>query len=150
LRAWTCHNAIPFVRIRASIQAIRLLQDEGYYDKAYQLSTDTINLIPRLHNRSLSHHDQQYVVSTFSGLASSACSLALQVGELPEKALELLERGRAVILSLLIDDRSDPSALKVMYPELCATYETLLLEINTPVESITDQHQREVLFCRYI
>jgi len=148
LRAWNCTNAIPFTRVRASTQALRLFQDQGDYRRAYELSLRAIDLLPRVHNRSLNRQDQQYVVSLFSGLATNACSIALQIQEPPERALELLERGRGVILSLLIDDRSDTSELKKTYPQHCALYENLRLEVNTPINNIADQLLREMTLKR--
>jgi hypothetical protein len=108
----------------------------GDYDSAYALAVDAIDLLPRVHNRTLSLQDQQYIVSLFSGLATDACSLALQRGEPLAKALELLEQGRGVTLGFLMDDRSDTSELKAAHPTLCALYESLRLEVNTPIESI--------------
>lgn len=101
-----------------------------------------------MHNRSLSHYDQQHIVSLFSGLATNTCSLALQIGEPPEKALQLLERGRGVILSLLISDRSDTSKLKAADPSLCALYESLRSEVNRPFNNSIDQRLREMALSR--
>jgi hypothetical protein len=101
-----------------------------------------------VHNRSLDLQDQQYVVSLFSGLATNACSLTLQIGEPPGKAVELLERGRGVILGLLMDDRSDISELKAAHPHLCAQYESLRIEVNRPVQNITDRQTQAIAFKR--
>jgi hypothetical protein len=38
-----------------------------------------------------------------------------------------------------MDDRSDTSELRAAHPTLCARYESLRLEVNTPAESITTQ-----------
>ena len=141
-QAWKCENATPFNRIRASAQALQLLQSQGDAESAYNLSAEAINLLPYVHNRSLDHQDQQYVVSHFSGLATTACSLALQTGKGPGAALEVLEQGRGVILSLLMDDRSDTSKLKAAYPQLCVQYESLHLEVNKPAKNITDDYTR--------
>ncbi|KAH0563243.1 hypothetical protein GP486_002188 [Trichoglossum hirsutum] len=136
-QAWNCKNATPFVRIISSTLTLHLLQSQGDFESAYNLSVEAINLLPYVHNRSLDRQDQQYVVSYFSGLATTACSLALQTRRGPEAALEVLEQGRGVILSLLMDDRSSTSELKAAYPELCAQYESLLLGVNKPAENIT-------------
>ena len=141
-QAWKCENATPFIRIRASTQALQLLQSQGNAESAYNLSAEAINLLPYVHNRSLDHQDQQYVVSHFSGLATTACSLALQTDKGPGAALEVLEQGRGVILSLLMDDRCDTSKLKAAYPQLCRQYESLRLEANKPAENITDDRTR--------
>jgi tetratricopeptide (TPR) repeat protein len=136
--AWTCKNATPFVRLRASTQALHFLQAQQHFERAYRLAVDAIDLLPYIHNRSLDHQDQQYVVAHFSGLATTACSLALHTGQSPEAALEVLERGRGVILSLLIDDRSDTSKLNAAYPEVCARYESLLVQVNTSTKDVAD------------
>ncbi|KAF2465628.1 uncharacterized protein BDR25DRAFT_239619, partial [Lindgomyces ingoldianus] len=143
-QAFNCNNATPFVRVRASTQALQLLQIQEDFKSAYQISIEAINLLPYLHNRSLDHQDEQYVVSHFSGLATSACSLALHTGKGPEAALELLEQGRGVILSLIIDDRSNTSKLKAAYPEMCAQYESLCFEVNKLTKNITDDRTRAV------
>jgi len=143
-QAWECRNAVLFTRIRASFLARRLLQNRGHFEEAYELSKETINLLPYVHNRSLDHQDQQYVVSQFSGLAAVACSLALQSGKSAEEALEILEQGRGVILGLLIDDRSDTSNLNAAYPQLFAHYESLRIELNKPIEDVIDSHPREI------
>ncbi|KAF2403025.1 hypothetical protein EJ06DRAFT_536507 [Trichodelitschia bisporula] len=148
-RAWHCPNAPPFVRLRASRHALLLLQDREDFEAAYRISVDALDLLPRVHTRSLSRNDQQHVVSLFSGLATSACSLALQLGKPPSEALEVLEKGRALILGLLIDDRSDVSALRAVYPDLCTKYESLREEVNTPIKSNTDQRLRQIALERF-
>ncbi|KAL8634707.1 MAG: hypothetical protein Q9228_007713, partial [Teloschistes exilis] len=143
-QAWECRNAVPFIRIRASFLALRLLQNRGEFEEAYEFSKETIKLLPYVHNESLDHQDQQYVVSHFSGLAAAACSLALQSGNSAEVALKILEQGRGVILGLLMDDRSDTSRLNAAHPQLFAQYETLRIELNKPVEDVADSHLREI------
>ena len=56
-QAWKCENATPFIRIRASTQALQLLQSQGDTESLYNLSAEAINLLPYLHNRSLDHQD---------------------------------------------------------------------------------------------
>jgi tetratricopeptide (TPR) repeat protein/CHAT domain-containing protein len=150
LQAWNCSNAPPLVRIRAATVSLQLLQEQKNYSSAYELSIEAIDLLPRVHNRSLSLQDQQYVVSLFSGLATDACSLALQTGEPPAKAVELLERGRGVILSLLMDDWNDLAKLKAAHPTLYAQHESLRVEVNKPISSVADRHtQQSALKRRY-
>lgn len=105
-----------------------------------------INLLFYIHNRSLDHQNQQYVVSHFSGLITTACSLAFQIGKDLEAALEVLEQGRGVILRLLMNDRSDTFELKAVYSELYTRYESLRLEVNKPVKDITDDRTRKIAF----
>ncbi|EFQ99578.1 hypothetical protein MGYG_02590 [Nannizzia gypsea CBS 118893] len=140
--AWKCENATPFVRIEACIQALRLLRRQENFESAYRLSVEAIRLLSYVHHRSLSPQDQQFVVSHFSGLATTACSLALKIGKEPAAALEILEQGRGVIHRLLMDDRSNISDLKIAHPELCAEYERLLFEINKSIANNTDNQTR--------
>ena len=142
-KAWNCHNAVPFIRIQASSLAVQLLQILGDFERAYKLSRETINLLSYVHNRSLDHRDQQHIVSYFSGLATTACSLALQCGDSAETALEILEQGRGVILSLLIDDRSHASHLKMANPLLFERYESLRIRLNKPVKDFINIHLHE-------
>ena len=142
LEAWNLTNAPPFIRVLIASQAIRLYQNQEEYDSAYKLSTEAMDLLPHVLNRSLTLEDQQRVVALFSGLATTAFSLSLQVGEPPDTAVQLLERGRGVILGMLIDGRSDTSKLRAAYPRICAVYEKHRVEANMPVDSISDQVQR--------
>lgn len=82
-----------------------------------------------IHNRFLDHQDQQYIVSHFSELATTARSL-----KDPETALKVLEQKREVVLGLLMNDRSNNFELKAIYSELYARYEILRLEVNKPVK----------------
>ena len=96
---------MPFHRILAASRGIDALGLLGNLELAAQLSTDAINLLPTINNRSLERGDQQYAVSFFSGFAASACSIHLQLQQ-PEQALEILEKGRTIILGQLIGDRA--------------------------------------------
>jgi hypothetical protein len=55
LQTWNSHTTIRFVRLRASTTALQLLRDQGDYKNAYKLSIDAINLLPRVHNKSLNY-----------------------------------------------------------------------------------------------
>jgi tetratricopeptide (TPR) repeat protein len=141
-------SAPPFNRINAIVMALRPLLKREDYHGCYALSVEAINLLQLMHKRSLTVQDRQYVVSCFSGLATQACSLAIQTQQPLFEALRLLESGRGVILSLLMDDRSDTSKLKEAHPVLCARYESLRLEVNTPLESTKSQQTGEYISTR--
>ncbi|PVI00224.1 TPR-like protein [Periconia macrospinosa] len=137
LTAWKCETGIPFYRVQAAARCVDILALQEELGPAAELAVDAINLLPTISNRSLQRSDQQYVVSYFSGLAASACSVYLRLG-LPEQALEILERGRTVILSQLIGDRSDISTLSEAYPEIAGRFQSLLEEINAPLSGQDD------------
>ncbi|KAJ5117770.1 hypothetical protein N7448_011402 [Penicillium atrosanguineum] len=138
-QAFKATTSPPLSRITAATLALRLLIEQEDHHTGYTLSVEAIELLKLVNNRSLTLQDQQYVLSHFSGLATQACSLALQTGQPIFEALLLLESGRGVILSLLMNDQSATSQLKMAQPALCALYESLRLEVNTPVESTKSQ-----------
>ncbi|KAJ5263641.1 hypothetical protein N7478_011246 [Penicillium angulare] len=135
-RGWNCVNASPLVRIKAAVSLLNLLGDDlNQLQVAYMVSAQAIALLPHVHNRFLSFQDRQYIVGLFSGLATKACSLAFKTENSHAEALALLEQGRTIIISLLLDDRSDTSELKSASPELCAQYENLRVELARLSES---------------
>ncbi|USP77054.1 hypothetical protein yc1106_04328 [Curvularia clavata] len=137
-QTWSCKNGTPFVRITACSLLIQLLHLDHDYDRAFDLAVEAIHMLPYVHKRSLNQQDQQYVVSHFFGLAPIACSIALHKGEGPDIALELLEKGRGLVLGLLMEDRRNIQALKVAYPKLYARYESLRIEINKSAEGFSN------------
>lgn len=132
LQSWNCSNSPPFVRLKSSALAVHSLRLSQRLEEAYTLTNQVLDFIPHVHKRSLNITDQQYIATHFSGFATDACSLALEVGRSAEIALEELERGRGVILGFLMDDRSDISLLRAEHPELCAQYEALRLKLSNP------------------
>ncbi|KAH7111459.1 CHAT domain-containing protein [Dactylonectria estremocensis] len=111
LEAWTCLNAVPFSRHRV--------------DEAIDLGTGILDLLPT-----------QFVMSTFAGVASDLCAFLLSANRLNE-ALQYLEQGRTVIISQLLDDRSDLSSLRRAHSRLANQYQSLVDEVNTPIRQTT-------------
>ncbi|KAB8207480.1 CHAT domain-containing protein [Aspergillus parasiticus] len=136
-------SALPLECISAASLTIRLMLKQEDYNNSYALCVEALDLLQLVCSRHLTLEDQQYVVSHFSGLATLACSLALQVRQPPFRALQLLEAGRSVIFDLIMDDRSNTSKLEVTDPTLCALHEELRLEINDPAESSQSQYVDE-------
>ena len=149
LKGWECQSGMPLVRVQSARQAIQLLEKKKEWNQASTIAKQVVSLLPIMNNRSLNRDDQQHIVSRFSGLAADACSLALEVGDSPFQALELLELGRGVILGLLMDDRSDLSELRAYDPEKAAKFEKLRDAVNAPIQdaegsknSLTVMNQR--------
>ncbi|EXL42870.1 hypothetical protein FOCG_14438 [Fusarium oxysporum f. sp. radicis-lycopersici 26381] len=136
LDAWSCLNAVPFHRIRAAAKCLKLLATQNRVDEGINLGREIINLLPSVHTRALDRNDQQFVVSTFAGVASDLCALLLSLNRLSE-ALEYLEQGRAIIISQLLDDRSDLSSLRGDHSQLADRYQKLVDEVNAPTRQAT-------------
>lgn len=129
--AWKMRTATPFHRIVAAARGLQLLAMQRKFDVAIQLGEEIIELLPAVNTKLLSHADQQFVVSTFSGVAADMCALLLETNRLLE-ALKYLERGRTVIIGQLLDVRSDLSSLTEHSPEIAVRYQKLLYDINGP------------------
>src|SRR5206468_4070702 len=105
------------------------------FDAAAQLGKDVTNLLPIMCKNVLDRNDQQFAVSTFTGIAADLCAVLLESHQ-NEAALQYLERSRAVIIGQLLDRRSDISDLKGTHPEIAHQYQTLVDEVNTPLRNI--------------
>lgn len=144
LEAWACNSAIPFDRIDAGSRGLRLLAEELNDDatrasveyvsrtlaRAIELGIGVLDQLPIVNIRNLRRQDQQFVLSTFAGVASNLASFLLQQGRVAE-AVQYLERGRTVIINQIVTERSDIFELKKAYPYLASQYERLVDELNT-------------------
>ncbi|KAF4448532.1 hypothetical protein F53441_8069 [Fusarium austroafricanum] len=134
--AWSCSNAVPFYRVTAAARCLELLAQQHEVDQGIDLGRQVLNLLPSVHTRALDRNDQQFVMSTFAGVASDLCGLLLSANRLTE-ALECLEQGRAIIIGQLLDDRSDLSLLRRDHSQLAKRYENLVDEVNAPIRQTT-------------
>lgn len=130
VEAWECVNAIPFDRVKAGARGLRLLAAANRVGEGITLGVSILDLLPKVHTRNLDRDDQQFVLSTFSGVASTLAWLFLKAGLLPE-AVQYLEQGRTVIINQLLDDRSDISALYEDHPDLAEQFQNLVDELNS-------------------
>ncbi|MEU4334226.1 CHAT domain-containing protein [Micromonospora lupini] len=79
----------------------------------------TIELIDLVAWHGMDHDDQARLLGLFSGLASDAAAVAIALGQ-PERAVELLEYGRGVLLTRAHDAGTDLAALRARAPRLAA------------------------------
>ena len=100
--AWDCTNSVPFTRVRAAARCLKILATQHKLDAGINLGRAVLELLPTVHTRLLDRNDQQFVMSTFAGVASDLCGFYLASSR-PNEALEYLEQGRGVIISQLLD-----------------------------------------------
>src|SRR4051812_48409990 len=101
------------------------------------LLQEAAELLPAVSPRTLKHTDKQHMLADFGGLASMAAATALNVGKDAYSALRLLELGRGVIASLLMDMRGDISDLRRDHPGLADEFIFLRDELDTPADGPT-------------
>ncbi|KAH6883559.1 CHAT domain-containing protein [Thelonectria olida] len=133
--AWHCQSAIPFHRVQAGARCLKLLAPQHKTDIAIDLGKNIIDLLPSVNTKLLDRSDQQFVVSTFSGVAADLCAFLLQSNQTAE-ALRYLEKGRAVIIGQLMDSRSDLSLLEQQHPDIARRYQQLRDEVNIPLRQV--------------
>ena len=111
-------TAAIFVRLRAATALGQLAAslDLGSQTAltAYEAAVD---LLPLLAWRGVGRVSREYLLRDFPLLGSDAAACAIAAGRLPE-AVELLEQGRAVLWSQLLETRSDLTVLESAHPEL--------------------------------
>ncbi|KAF4953337.1 hypothetical protein FGADI_6103 [Fusarium gaditjirri] len=118
LEAWNSKAAAPSQRIRAAGSAAYVYIQREEWEKASTLLREAVLLLLKVSPRFLAHTDRQSLLSSLSGLTSTAAAAALSANKGPYEALRLLELGRGLISGFVMDIRTDTSELKLEYPDL--------------------------------
>lgn len=108
----------PVIRIVAGRFLMFRYVVHSMWEEGYEASKLVTDLIPRLVRRFLANLDKQDLLSEVGGLASDCAALALQTGESPMTALNLLEKERGVLATSLEDLGVDIVALETSQPQL--------------------------------
>ncbi|KAI7759749.1 hypothetical protein LZL87_009072 [Fusarium oxysporum] len=111
-----------------------ILSNSSDNQQLYDTAKLAVSLIPKLVSWSHENHDRQYVLGKVVGLASDAAAAALQAGQSPMAALQLLEQGRGIIGASLQDMRSDVQDLARQHPRLAERYRALQSELDRRAE----------------
>ncbi|MFJ2809940.1 CHAT domain-containing protein [Kitasatospora sp. NPDC087271] len=133
-------SGAPSTRIRAARSATALLA-ESEPARAAELLAAAVELLPIVAERWLRRSDQQHELGEVSGLASDAAALLLgcsgsESHSLPalERALVVLESGRAVLLGQALENRTDLTTLRQAHPRMADrfVYLTDVLDSDVP------------------
>ncbi|KAI0854039.1 CHAT domain-containing protein [Daldinia vernicosa] len=135
MEAWHSETAIPFHRIRAASACLHMLGQQSKFNTAIEIGQAVLNFLPTVNTKLLDRGDQQFVLSTFAGVAANVCAFLLALHR-PTDALEYLEKGRAVIIGQLADGRSDLSSLQITHFDIARRYMQLRDTVNTPVSQL--------------
>ncbi|PWI64613.1 hypothetical protein PCL_09507 [Purpureocillium lilacinum] len=121
--AWSCETGIPFHRVKAAARCVALLAGQSRIDAAIQLGQAVLDLLPVVNTQLLERSDQQFVMTTFAGVAANVCAcLACNCQ--------------------LVDGKDDLSSLRSDYYQIACRYERLRTEINTTAGD-REQHRVE-------
>ncbi|MEV4758491.1 hypothetical protein AB0J86_25765 [Micromonospora sp. NPDC049559] len=128
-------NARPERRLDAAVRWIRALDGEPAAQvTAYR---QAITLLSLLAWHGAPRADQERALHAWPGIAGMAAAAALDAGR-PEAAVELLEQGRTVLWSQLLDSRTDLSEVARAAPELAARMLAVRAELDTATDLLGD------------
>lgn len=116
-------------RATAAINAGRIAAEAGHGDQADAGFGTAVTLLARLAWPGLPRDDQEDLLRRFAHLAPDAAAWALERGD-PERAVELAEQGRGVLLAQAIDARSPYDLLHAAAPDLADRLRRIYRELD--------------------
>ncbi|KAK8219069.1 CHAT domain-containing protein, partial [Phyllosticta capitalensis] len=140
-QGWNCYNAAPSVRIRLAHTAATFLASQSRWDEASTFSDGAVGLLSAVSPRFLKTTDKQLMLRDWAGLATLSAAAALNAKKGAAHALELLELGRGVISSHLLETRSELTDLIQSHPELASEFEAIRDRIGSDMRAMTDRHE---------
>jgi tetratricopeptide (TPR) repeat protein len=110
-------TAAPSLRSLAAQRCGAVTLVSGRTAEAVSAYRCAVELLPRAASRALSRPDRERHLDRLAGLATDAAAAALRGGQ-PPLALRLLEQGRGVLFSQLLETRGDFNGLRHRNPRL--------------------------------
>lgn len=133
----------PHERLAAAVARGEFAAERGDWAAATDGFATAVELLPLTAWRGLARTDRERLLARHAGLAADAAACAISCGR-PEKAVELLDQGRSVLWSQLLDTRTDLTALRGSHPETAARMDELRAELDTaaPADPVTRAGRR--------
>ncbi|WP_345624068.1 CHAT domain-containing protein [Streptomyces ziwulingensis] len=125
LETAACRGSAPTaVRLSAAREWGELAMATGRPEQAARGLALGVALLPRLAARGLAPSDATRWMAEYARLASDAAACALATGQ-PDRAAEVLEMGRGVLLAQALESRTDLTELRERAPELADRFDRL-------------------------
>lgn len=119
----------PRLRVQAAHRAARAALLVGHHNKAIEMAETAVELVPQMIARDVGRADRERRLRGLYGLASTVAAAAVSVGR-HDRAVELLEQARGLILASTLETRSDLTELAVFAPDLAGPFEELRQALN--------------------
>lgn len=107
VRALRHESATPLTRLMAGLSAASRLAILSRWTEASAIFEESFRLLPAISHRTSSRQDLQECLRRLPNSASVAASSFLKAGRSKTEALQVLETGRGIIASYVIDSHSD-------------------------------------------
>ncbi len=130
----TGSGAVP-TRIQAFNAAAHSLAALERWAEATDAFDEAVALLPRLASRGRTRHDQYTDLGSTAGLAATAASCAVYAGQ-PERALELLERGRGLLLDQRLAPGGELAVLQRADEGLAADFQRMRRDFEAPAPQL--------------
>lgn len=114
-------TALPEVRGAAAQRWGDAAAQASDWPEAVEGYAVAVEMVGRRASRSLARADQERALRGPAGVVRNAAACAVAAGN-PNLAVELLEQGRGILLSRVLDTRSDLSELRSQHPHLAAEF----------------------------
>ncbi|TYB45527.1 CHAT domain-containing protein [Actinomadura chibensis] len=108
-----------------------LAAESGDWESALEAFSLAVETLPQRASRALSRPERERALTRPKGLAADAAAAALSAGR-PDRAVELLEQGRGVLLGQTLDTRSDLGRLTAEHPETAAEFVRIRDALDRP------------------
>ncbi len=112
------------IQVMAGRDLVRANRLVGDHDAAFTAAKHAVGLLPRLAPQQLRRRDREYRLGSIAGIGAEAAAAALGAGR-PERAVELLEQARGVLLGEAMAGRSDLARLSALDPGLAREFQVL-------------------------
>lgn len=123
-------GAAASTRVMAAYQwGSAAAQLENRWSDAAEGFETAITLLPLVVWHGQLRTDSEFHLTRLTGLASDAAASAISAERL-ERAIELLEQGRAVLWSRLLDDRADLKSLHLVEPDLARKLDAIRVALD--------------------
>lgn len=137
-------SARPAVRVEAASVWGRVAMTAGRPDRAARGFTVAVELLPVLAARGLARTDATHWMAQHSQLVCDAAACELELGR-ADRAVELLESGRGVLMAQALESRTDLSDLRDADPALADEFGYLCRQLDSENPS----EERRVLASRF-
>lgn len=135
LEAWQQTAAMATAPVSYRIPAARswgqMAARLGRWRDAAEAHSTAVCLLPLLTWQGVSRASREHLLNSCARLAADAAACAIAARQ-PRRAVELLEQGRAVLWSQLLDTHTDLTALRDAAPVLAARVEQVRRALDRP------------------